>query len=126
VPFLNTPDQTLVESALVGIRKLERRQGDAETMLQRGDFPLGFLGRMDLTLSTSLCDKARAFLRKRVEPLVLKTPNSKPYLTALVWLAGHGCEAEPELSEAEEVVRAYKDSPQRAAMLATLEKLHRK
>jgi hypothetical protein len=47
-------------------------------------------------------------------------------LTALTWLAGHGCEAEPELSEAEELVRSSQDSPARAAMLATLERLHRK
>ncbi|MGA2568038.1 MAG: hypothetical protein ABSF41_14565 [Pseudolabrys sp.] len=47
-------------------------------------------------------------------------------MTALTWLAGHGCEAEPELSEAEELIRTYQDSPERAAMLATLEKLHRK
>jgi len=51
-----------------------------------------------------------------------------PYepLTALTWVAGHGCEAEPELSEAEELIRTYQDSPERAAMLATLEQLHRK
>jgi hypothetical protein len=46
-------------------------------------------------------------------------------LNALTWVAGHGCEAEPELSTAEEVVRSYQDSPERAAMLATLAKLHR-
>jgi hypothetical protein len=43
-----------------------------------------------------------------------------------VWAAGHGCEAEPELSEAEELVGTYQDSPARAAMLARLAKLHRK
>jgi hypothetical protein len=47
-------------------------------------------------------------------------------LTALTWLAGHGCEAESELTEAEAMVRTYQDSPARAAMLATLERLHRK
>jgi hypothetical protein len=46
-------------------------------------------------------------------------------LNALTWVAGHGCEAEPELSTAEEAVRSYQDSPERAAMLATLAKLHR-
>ena len=39
---------------------------------------------------------------------------------------GHGCEAEPELSEAEELILTYQDSPARVAMLATLAKLHRK
>ena len=47
-------------------------------------------------------------------------------LTALVWLAGHGCDAEAELSEAEAVIRTYQDSPARVAMLATLARLHRK
>jgi hypothetical protein len=47
-------------------------------------------------------------------------------LTALTWMAGHGCEAEPELSEAEEFVSTYQDSPARATMLVTLEQPHRK
>jgi hypothetical protein len=47
-------------------------------------------------------------------------------LTALKWLAGHGCNAEAELSEAEDVVRTYQDSPDRAAMLASLAQLRRK
>jgi hypothetical protein len=47
-------------------------------------------------------------------------------LTALTWLAGHGCEAERELGDAEALVRTYQDSLARAAMLATLGRLHRK
>jgi hypothetical protein len=47
-------------------------------------------------------------------------------LTALKWLASHGCDAEAELSEAEALVRAYQDSSDRAAMLATLAQLRRK
>ena len=47
-------------------------------------------------------------------------------LTALQWLAGHGCDAEGELAQAEEVVRAYQDSPERQAMLASLAALHHK
>src|SRR5258708_3903304 len=46
--------------------------------------------------------------------------------TALTWLAGHGCEGERELDDAEAVVLTYQDSPARAAMLATLRRLHRK
>ena len=41
VPFLSVPDQTLVSSAVDRIRHLERRQADAELMLERGDFPIG-------------------------------------------------------------------------------------
>jgi hypothetical protein len=47
-------------------------------------------------------------------------------LTALLWVAGHGCEAEPELSEAEGLVRTFQASLARAVMLATSERLHRK
>jgi hypothetical protein len=47
-------------------------------------------------------------------------------LTALQWLAGHGCGAEAELGEAEQVVRAYQDSPERQAVLASLAALHRR
>ena len=47
-------------------------------------------------------------------------------LTALVWLAGHGCAAEKELSDAESLVRAYRDSPDRAAMLASFAKVRSK
>ena len=47
-------------------------------------------------------------------------------LSALQWLAGHGCAAEDELSEAETIVRAYQDAPERRAMLANLAALHRR
>jgi hypothetical protein len=44
-------------------------------------------------------------------------------LPDLIWLAGHGCAAEPELSQAVMLVNAYQDSPGREAMLATLTQL---
>jgi hypothetical protein len=47
-------------------------------------------------------------------------------LTTLVWLGEHGCDVEPELHAAEAAVRAYADSPARAAMLATLARLLRR
>jgi len=106
VLFLNQPDQTRVEATLKGIRKLARRQSDAETMLERGDFPLGFLGRIDLMPTPTLCDSARASLRKQAAALVLKTPNSKPYvdvfwpvnlaLADMRWLMGHDCNCDAE------------------------------
>lgn len=37
-----------------------------------------------------------------------------------------GFDAEAELAEAEQVVRAYQDSPERQAMLASLAALHRR
>jgi hypothetical protein len=77
VPFFNTRNSTQVNEILDRIRKLDRRQSDAELMLDRGDFPLGFIGRLDLTPTPALCDKARALLRKRVEPLVLATSDAQ-------------------------------------------------
>jgi hypothetical protein len=46
--------------------------------------------------------------------------------SALKWVAEHGCDTEVELSEAEDLVRAYQDSPDRKAMLATLTQLRRR
>jgi len=119
VPFLNQPDQTRVEATLKGIRKLARRQSDAETMLERGDFPSGFLGRMDLTPTPTLCERARASLRKRAEALVLKTPNSKSYvdvswpvnmaLADMRWLVGHDCNCDAEAQAWQEMAEAYRD-----------------
>ena len=59
-PFLDTANSTKQEEVLAHIRTLDRRQGDAELMLERGDFPLGFLGPLDLTPTPAICDKARA------------------------------------------------------------------
>ena len=65
-PFLDTANSTKQEELLAHIRTLDRRQSDAELMLDRGDFPLGFLGRLDLTPTPAICDKARALLRRQV------------------------------------------------------------
>jgi hypothetical protein len=46
-------------------------------------------------------------------------------LPALKWLAGHDCAVGAEWTEAETLVRAYQDSPDRAAMLDTLAHLRR-
>jgi hypothetical protein len=89
-----------------GIRKLTRRQADAETMLDRDDFPLGYLARLDLDPTQSLCEKARASLRRRVQPLLSDKPGTKPYavvagevqaaLAAMKWLVGYGCSCDAE------------------------------
>jgi hypothetical protein len=47
-------------------------------------------------------------------------------LTALLWLAGHGCDAERELSEAEELIQTYQPSPSAGLMLGRLEQSHRR
>ena len=119
VPFLQTRSDIKQDELLGRIRKLDRRQNDAERMLERGDFPLGFLGRIDLTPTPGICDKARALLRRLVEPLVLKTANSKPYagiagqvagaLAAMQWLVGHDCPCEAESLAWETMAKAYRD-----------------
>ena len=120
VPFLKAADETRVRAVLDRIRALDRRQSDAELMLERGDFPLGHLGSFDLTPTPALCDKVRSLLRKRVEPLLLKTPNSKPYTAiaaqvsdaanAMEWLVGYECSCEAESLAWETMAKAYQGS----------------
>ena len=120
VPFFNSRNATKVDELLEQIRKLDRRQADAELMLERGDFPLGFIGRLDLTPTPALCDKARALLRRQVDPLALATPNSKPYRVigmpvsdaadAMEWLAGYECSVDAEALAWETMAKAYEGS----------------
>jgi hypothetical protein len=119
VPFFNSRNSTKVNEILERIKKLDRRQSDAELMLARGDFPLGYLGRLDLTPTPALCEGARALLRKQVTPLVLTTLESKPYrdvagemsdaLAAMKWLIGYDCDATAEVAAWETMVKTYKD-----------------
>ena len=120
VPFFETRNETKKSEILDRIKKLDRRQADAELMLDRGDFPLGYIGRLDLTPSAALCDKARALLRKRVEPLVLKAGETKPYKViagpvqeaadAMQWLAGYDCAVDAESIAWENMTKAYEGS----------------
>jgi hypothetical protein len=66
---------------------------------------------------------ARANDEPRPYSELLERLGNGEQLPDLIWLAGHGCAAEPELSEAVMLVNAYQDSPGRAAMLATLTQL---
>jgi hypothetical protein len=119
-PFLVTRSDIQSETVLQRIRQSGRRQNDAETMLDRGDFPLAWLGQMDLRPTPSLCDKARALLRKQVETLVLKPGVSKPYATirdqvaaaaaAMEWLAGYGCSCDAEAAAWETMANAYSNT----------------
>jgi hypothetical protein len=118
-PFLATPDSTKEEAVLDRIRHLDRRQSDAEIMLDRGDFPLLFLGSFDLDPTPALCDRARGLLRRRVQPLVPKSPNSRPYtdiaeeasgaVEAMEWLVGYGCPCDAESLAWESMAKAYRD-----------------
>ncbi len=119
VPFLAVPDQTLVSNAVDRIRRLERRQSDAELMLERGDFPLGRLGAFDLTPTPSLCEKARKLLSRRADALALKQPDSMPFkdiavavgdaVSAMSWLIDYDCPCATEAEAWETVAKSYRD-----------------
>jgi hypothetical protein len=120
VPFLETRNTTKQSEVLDRIRARDRRRSEAELMLDRGDFPLSSIGRFDLTPSPALCDKVRAVLRKRLEPLVLEDPGSKPYrdiaepvrnaADAMEWLVGYDCSCDAESLAWENMTKAYKGS----------------
>ncbi|MHB8270165.1 hypothetical protein [Bradyrhizobium sp.] len=119
-PFLDTRDDTKRAKVLDSIRSLELRQAQAEQMLDRGDFPLGYLGFFDLDPTPALCNKARNLLRKRVAPLVLKSPNSKPYsdiavqvsdaVAGMSWLVGYDCSCDAESAAWESMAKDYRDT----------------
>jgi hypothetical protein len=119
VPYLRPEISPLIQDrAIERIDALGRRQADAELMLGRGDFPMGYLRRIDLDPTPSLCENARALLRKRVEPLVLKTPQSRDYAEIalpvayaaddLEWLTGYGCNCNAEAEAWETMAGAYR------------------
>ena len=119
-PFLDTRDDTKRAKVLDSIRGLEQRQAQAETMLDRGDFPIAYLGFFDLDPTPALCGKARNLLREQVAPLVLKTPNSKPYseialqvsdaVAGMNWLVGYGCSCDAESAAWESMAKGYSNT----------------
>jgi hypothetical protein len=129
-PFLDTRDFTRQEAVLARIRKLERRQAQAEAMLDRGDFPLRYLGSFDLDPTLALCAKARALLRRRVEVLVPKSAGLRPYadvaddvagaLAAMQWLVGYGCPCDAESIAWEAMAKQYRDTSYDVVELAQL------
>jgi hypothetical protein len=66
MPFLVTSNNTRKSDSIDSIRKLARRQSEAELAIDRGDFPLQYLGSFDLTPTPAICDKTRALLRRQV------------------------------------------------------------
>jgi hypothetical protein len=100
---------------------------------------LKYLPVLDLETAAQLCGAALAQVHgefaKTHRP---KADDPRPYsellqrlgayepLTALVWLAGHGCDAEREVREAEALIQTYQASPSQELMLGRLEQLHRK
>jgi hypothetical protein len=135
----------LRDAALAGARAVVGRTDEAIALLEDqnagpGVYVLiGAIPSLDLTPTPQLCAAALARVRDDLDQVYRPSAdNPLPYrellkrlgagapLSALQWLAGAGCAAEDELSEAETVVRAYQDAPERRAMLASLAALHRK
>ncbi len=116
-PFLDTRNEVRRREVIDRIRRLDSRQSDAEVMLDRGDFPLGYLGSMDLEPTPTICDKARNLLRQRAAKLTLPSPQSKPYDTiaeevsgaaaAMTWLVGYECSCDAESRAWEAMAKAY-------------------
>ena len=116
-PFLDTQDSTKRAKVLDSIRGIGQRQAQAEAMLDRGDFPIAELGSFDLDPTPALCEKARGLLRKRVEPLVLKASNTRPYsdialqvsdaVSGMNWLVGYDCSCDAESVAWETMAKGY-------------------
>ena len=129
-PFLDTRDGTRQYKVIDIIRRNDQRQAQAETMLDRGDFPVGYLGSFDLDPTPALCEKARGLLARRVEPLVLKNAKPRPYqeiadqvsgaVVAISWLVGYGCSCDAESKAWESMAKAYADSSYDVQRLAEL------
>jgi hypothetical protein len=139
-------DAKLHDAALVGARRVADRTEAATAMLEDKDSGPGIyvliaaIPSLDLEATPRFCAAALAHVREDDLDKVYRptADDPRPYsellerlgagepLTVLQWLAGHGCNVEAELGEAEQIVRAYQDSPERQAMLASLAALHRR
>ncbi|MFZ2157366.1 MAG: hypothetical protein WAV72_14770 [Bradyrhizobium sp.] len=130
MPFLDTRDGTRREKVLDGIRNIDQRQAQAEAMLDRGDFPLAYLGSFDLDPTPALCEKARSLLRRRAEQLVLETSNTRPTsdvalqvsdaVAGMDWLVGYGCPCDAESTAWETMARENSNTSYDAYRLADL------
>jgi hypothetical protein len=118
------------DQALADIRQLERRQPDAEIMLERGwSFPMVELPNLALQPTPSFCDHARSFLRRRAEDVTAVAPpppysvvaqRIEIYLPAMRWLVENRCDCGKELRAIDGAIKAYPDSPERSTFLREL------
>ncbi len=138
-----TDDQALRERALAGARALDHRTSDAIEMLNADEFTaarvLAYLPDLDLEATQPLCTAAVKWLDRDFAQTYRPTADDpRPYrellerlgeggpFEELAWLAAHGCDAGNELDQADSLIRAYQDSPERTAMLAKLASLRHK
>jgi len=129
---------------LAGAHALDHRTADAVAWLKEGYTAsdrfvlLHFLPQLDLDTTPALCVAALSAVGEDLAAVYRPTAdNPLPFselgerlgagepLVALKWLAGHGCDANAQLSAAEEVIAAYQPSPARETMAAALAKLKR-
>jgi hypothetical protein len=128
----------LREQALAAIRKLPRRQADAELMLRQGlDYFWDDLPELDLAPSPVVCESARKFLLEKARDIQPHNPADppkfaymveriEPFLPTMKWLVEHHCECAAELAALENTVRIYPDSPERKKMLDALTGIRQK
>jgi hypothetical protein len=138
-----TRDKETRDAALDGARRLEHRTPDAVEMLNQDEYEattvLMYLSVLDLQTTEPLCASALKALHGQLAQIHRPRPDDpEPYhqllgrlgaaspLSALQWLAGHGCDADGMLDEAAALVGTYQDSPDRSAVLTNLARLHRK
>ena len=137
-------DALLYEKAMAGARKLAHRTADMEEMLgepyaqERSGWLLEQIPKLDLTATQQLCARAlplvdrefaQAFRPTREDPRPfddLMRGSCGTAVTALVWLASHGCRADRALADAAAIVAAYQDSPRRATTLTEIDSLRRR
>jgi hypothetical protein len=127
---------------LAGAKTLKRRTEDAVEMLGGNEFEawnlLIYLPELDLAATPALCEAALREVHRELAQVYLPgTDDPRPYqelldhlgtgqpFQALTWLGTHGCDSGSEIDEAERLVGAYQDSPERTAMLASLRALPR-
>jgi len=138
-----TDKDDLRAQALAGARTLAHRNDEAIAMLKPDEFPawtvLEYLPQLDLDATPELCAAALTQVHRELSQIyrptaddphsyqdLLERMGTGEPLAALIWLARHGCPASEELAEADQLIRTYQDSPDRAAMLATLGELQKK
>jgi hypothetical protein len=124
-------DSDLRNEALQGIRRLPRRQAEAEELLAKGEGAiLESLPMLELQATPALCLHASRFLCDFVKSFAkpAENPNSLPlaahrlerYANALQWFFDHKGDISPGLNCIADFARLHPDSPERQEILARL------
>ncbi len=109
-PFLASNVYFVEHAAADAIRKLPRRQSDAEAMLDRDELPFDKLDQFDLDPTPALCDKSRAALAPapgRTHSVQEIIDEINAAARAMQWLVGFTCGCERESLAWEALARSY-------------------